>query len=165
ATIALASVPVVMWLKHDAGFLTPGTFANRLTLLNDAAGADNFAKWIVQGGFTAGLVAAALSLALLVVAARDLLRRDTAPARRRVLTILLVPALTMLAFAFAELSAWNTFGVLLLVMLAVASPGETVEERPAALWLVGAAAVMLPGIIALLPETVDAADLKLTPLE
>ncbi len=165
AVIALASVPGVMWLKHDAAFLTPGSFANRLTLLDDTAGADNFAKWIVQSGFTAGLVAVALSLALLVVAARALLRRETAPAPRRALTILLVPALAMLALACAELSAWNTFGVLLLVLLVVATPGEAADEGLPGLWLVGAAAVLLPGMIALLPTRVDAADLKLTSLE
>ncbi len=165
AALAAASVPAAMWLKHDAGFLAPGTFANRLTLLDDAAGADNFAKWAVQGGHAAALAGAALPLALLAVAGWLLVRRETAPARRMALAILLVPALAVLVFACAELSGWNTLDLLLLSLLVVASSGESVAERPARLWLAGAAVALMPGAIALLPARIDAHGPKLTPSE
>lgn len=165
AALAFGSVPAVMWLKHDPGFLAAGAFADRLTLLDEAAGADNLAKWIVQGGGGAGVMAATLSLAVLVVAGWALLRRGTTPARRRALVILLVPALTMLVFACMELSAWNTLDLLLLALLVVVSPGEPAEDRAARLWLAGAAIAAVPGFLALAPSRVDAADLQLTPLE
>jgi hypothetical protein len=165
AAIAFVSVPAVMWLKHDAGFLKPGVFANRLTLLDETAGAGNFAKWIVQGGLTAELVATALPLGLLGVAGWTLVQRHTVPARRRALAILLVPTLTALLFACAELSAWNTLNLLLLVLLVVASPGETADGRPAGLWLAGVAVALIPGVVALLPTRVNANEPKLTPLE
>lgn len=165
AALALASVPMAMWFRGDAGFLAEGPFATRLTLLDGAPGADNFAKWLVQGGLTVELVATCLPLLLIPVAIWLLCRRDTAPVRRSALAILLVPVLVAFGFACTELSWWNTLHYLLLAVLVAATFGATRTERQTTAWLAGALVAAIPGLIALMPTKRNADAPNLTPVE
>lgn len=165
AAIALASVPAVMAWKNDAGFFVDGSFSSRLTLLDDAPGADNFAKWLVQGGLTVELAATCVPLLLVGVAAWLLFRRETAPERRSALAILLVPVLVAFVFACADLSWWNTLQYLLLAILVVAACGARAPERLSNAWLAASGVVLLPGLFALLPSRASTEKLQLTQTE
>ncbi len=150
ATLAVASVPVAMWINHDRAFLTPGTFAARLTLLDDAPGADNFAKWMVQEGLSFRLLATCLPLALLPLAGWMLFRRDTSSAQRTAIVLLLVPAVIGTGFAWAELSWWPPLDYVLVVLLAAVCVGVKTDGQTGR-WLIGTAIVSVLGLIALLP--------------
>lgn len=165
AALAMISLPATMWLKSDAGFLAEHTFSDRLALLDETPAADNFAKGLVQGGIGLPLAAAAIPLLLLGPAIWLLLSRQTAPQRRAALALLLVPVAVSFAFACAQLSWWSTLHYLLAATLVLVAAGETTPERRAFVWLGSGIAAFLPGLIALLPPRLDAANPEFTPIE
>ncbi len=147
AAAAFVAPALVMLLSHTRGFLTPDTFALRLSALDSSGEASNFFKWAFGG--TAGwqVVAVLLPLVLLVPAGQRLLRRDTGDPQRRALALAVAPVLVAVAFGSGQISWWNQVDAVLLVLMVVlvraeAGPGW---RRFAAL------AAVLPGLILLWP--------------
>jgi len=146
ATALVAPATIMLW-SGTRGFLTPDTFALRLTALDESGEASNFFKWAFGG--TAGwqVLAVLLPLALLIPVGQQLLRRDTGAGQRRALALAVLPALVALGFSCGQISWWNQVDAVLLVLLVALLGREAASLRRGIALL----AVALPGLVLLWP--------------
>lgn len=153
-TIIAAAVafllPVGILLTTDSkGFLTPDTFARRLSPLDEAGEAANVFKWMVAADSPGRALALVLPLALLIPAGIQLFRRATDPVRRRALAVVIVPTLVALVFAIGRVSWWSPLDGTLLAVLVVLLADRSAGHGAKRAWPV---LVALPGIFLLAPR-------------
>ena len=158
---ALASIPVTFLLTHSTDYLMEDLSTLRLSILPDGPSASSLWSWLLQNGFTPGVVATLLPLLVLVAAVFVLSLRRFDPARRGAIALALGPVLVALGFAFRELSWWNGVDAALLLVAVVLVGGLQGDSRRAVVWgvVLAAAAVVLPGTFRLLPSFGSSDDL------
>ena len=152
---AIAALPVVMWRTKNQGFLDIAPAVFKLTKILDGASATSFWAWLVHDGITLAAAAVFLPVLSLGPAIWLLVRRATGAGLRVAVALALGPVLIALGFAFCQLSWWNHFDAVLLVLIIACSAalGETFKPSAARwAWAVLVAALLLPGVIALVPR-------------
>ncbi len=153
AGLAMGALPAIMYFKNSPGFLTT-PFAFRLTALGEETEFGNLAKWLVHEGATWQTLAVGLPLLFLVMAGRQLWRREANDTQRLALALVLGPVLLALGFACTQLNWWNQLNALLLVLLVAALSGtdNAGSSNPLPGWrLLVLALALLPGVILLVP--------------
>ncbi len=153
--VAAAALPVVMWRTKNQGFLDMEPAVFKLTKILDGASATSFWAWLVHDGITLAAAAAFLPILLLGPAIWLLIRRATGAGLRVAIAVALGPVLIALGFAFCQLSWWNYFdGILLVLIVACSAALNETFKRSVARWAWAAmvAALLVPGVIALMPR-------------
>lgn len=152
---AAAALPIVMWRTKNQGFLDIEPAVFKLTKALDGGSATSFWAWLVHDGITLPAAAAFLPVLLLLPALWLLVRRATGVGLRSAIAVALGPVLIALGFAFCQLSWWNHFDGVLLVLIVVCSAALNETFKPSAArwaWAALVAALLLPGVIALVPR-------------
>ncbi len=155
AVAALVATPVVIARSGGHGFLIEDPLATRLSYLGSTV-AKNIADWIARDGLTGGVVATLLPLLLLAVALTLIARGPRPPAERAALALGLGPVAVALVFACFQLRWCNVLDAALLALIAVVSPAVVAAKSTRlvhALWGGAVAAMLLPGLVQLLPAS------------
>jgi hypothetical protein len=167
AAAAVAALPVAMKLTDSQGFLAPDLLSFRLTNQPDGEVAANFWAWMIRDGITPRIWAVVLPLALVAPAGWLMLRRKTEPAAQASLALALGPVAVAFGFACRELAWWSMLDVALLAVLVAATVGRWPAIPRSSRWAWSAilAAIVIPGVIQLLPQKGPEAGGNLTSLE
>ena len=147
---ALGAVPAAILLGGGGSlFIFSDPLGSRLTNLNGVV-ATNLLAWISREGFSPVVAATVLPWLLIGVALWLLVRRPTTAGQRTLIAVALGPVLVALVLASLQLRWCNQLDAALLALLVAATSGSA---GPAVRWgwsvLVGA--LLLPGILQLLP--------------
>ena len=121
AVVALAAVPVVLWLTQSPGFLEMDLSAFRLTRLPGDAREANLWAWLVDEFFTPKVWATVLPVLLVLPAGGLVLLRRTGMASRASLAVALGPVFVGIGFACWQLRWWNQADAVLLALLVAAT--------------------------------------------
>ncbi|AOS43563.1 hypothetical protein Verru16b_00610 [Lacunisphaera limnophila] len=166
ALAALLSVPGVMIITGNPGFLAADLLSLRLTRLPDAPLAANLDAWLREDGFNAALFATLAPLLVTVAALALVARRGPGSNPRPALAVLLGAGLVTFALATLQLKSWALFDVTVLALLLPLVASAAGLSR--GLRLIGSAlllAVCLSGAWQLLPPRHAATDNSLTVAE
>lgn len=152
ASVAVASLPLAMAWRGTESLLGLDSFAARLSFLPNGVLASSFREWIARDGLTAALQATILPLLFLFPALWLLASRRASSGERAALALVLAPVGVALALSFNRIAWWSTCDALLLALVVVSlSRSRPLTARRAWLWTGGAALVLAPGLVQLLP--------------
>jgi hypothetical protein len=161
--VALAVLPVAMWKLKTEGFLAGGVAAFRLSKLPGDAVAANLWVWMVHDGITAKLWTTFLPVLLLIPAGWIIFRRRTSPGTRIAVAVTLGPVLVALGFAGRGLNGWGLLDAMLLVLLVAVTTDAPAQSRIVrGAWSVCTAAILILGVIQLVPSTAIGAKMVLS---
>jgi len=168
ALVAIASVPLTMWKASGPGFLTVELSSLRLTKLPNGIVASNILAWLLRDGFTEKAWATLLPASLIMLAAWLLVVRQTGPRYRALLAFALGPCLVALGLACWQLSWWNGFDAVLMVLLVAGTVAvDGAESSRVMRWAWGGFVftILALGMIQLVLSSVDPTARPLTQLE
>lgn len=168
ALAAVAALPVVMWKTDDLGFLAADFSALRLTKLPGSAVAPNFLAWILREEFTAEVWATIAPVFLIAPVLWLMLRSRLSLGERGMIAVAIGPVLVALVCACRELSWWNGFDAVWLVLLIVSTAAIMRANYPAVgrwMWSAGVGLVALLGLVQFAPSLGAEARGKLSQLE
>ncbi len=154
AVLAVATVPVLMLLTDNRGFLSEESLATQLTNLPESAIAPTFWAWIYRDGFTALGWATTLPLLWLIPAISRLFRREINPVHQTTLALALGPVVLALSLACFQLRWWNMLDIVLftLVVVLVSRSGTVNSRLRLWLWSAGLTACLAPGLVLLITQ-------------
>lgn len=118
ATVAIAAPLIVLFRTNTS--LASDPLALRLTHLPEGAMAANFRAWLAREGAGMAVIATLLPALFLVLVGWKFFSRHSSPGQRTAIALVFVPTVVAFGFAFARLRWWNTFDVLLLILIAAA---------------------------------------------
>ena len=167
ASLAVATVPVVMSQSGSRGFLAQDLLWARLTNLPNGVVANGVRAWLIRDGATPAFWITVLPLVALVPAGWLMLRRTTRLTLRISLAVALGPVLVALGFAGQQLSWWSLLhGALLSLMVAATAEQATVVPRGSRwLWSAIVGLIAISGMTQLWPQKFSGAEIKLSSLE
>jgi hypothetical protein len=155
AAAAVLALPAAMWREHSLGFLSMDLPTMRLSLLPATPSAPNLWSWLLQNGFTWPVLATLLPLLFVLPASIVLIPRFASPALRIPVALALGPVIAAFCFAIRQISWWNGVDSALVPLLVALGAAVSVHPRRR---LVGSlvaafsAALMLPGLVQLVPS-------------
>lgn len=151
AVLAVAALPAAMLWTKSWGFLASDVYFASLCTRPDSPITADLGAWLRQDGFSATFVATVAPLALLAPALWRLARRSTPAAGRASLALALGPVAVGLGFACAHANAWSRLDALLLALGAATLAAGPVSRSRTVAWVLGGAALAIPGLWQLRP--------------
>ncbi len=145
---AVASVPILLWRTHSAGFLAVDLPSMTLSKLPGGVSARNFSALLMESGVGATVWAAVLPGLLVLLVAMFFALGRIGPDRRAMLAVALGPALVALGFACWQICFWNLVDVAVLGLFVTLAAvcGLSHRSAPWMLTLLVAVAT-LPGAV------------------
>lgn len=155
AILAVLTVPVVMYWAPNPGFLAVDELFFRLTNQPSGVMASNLADWIRDDGFTSVVWSVLLPLVFLLPALGLLIRKQTGPALRAPLVLVMGAVVPLLVVGYFELRQWVLVDASLLVLLIVITQANDQGSTKAWsrwVWNAVVGLILLPGMLQLIPK-------------
>lgn len=154
ATLAVASLLVVLAFTGWHQVMADAPFASRLTTQPVGTAAPDLLNWIYRDGFSGTILATFLPLLLLVPALWLLTQRTIAQAHREAIAVAIGPVSMTLAFACSQLGWWSLLDGMLLALLVAVFAAMPTKARPRPwLWFGCALIILIPGAMLLVSQT------------
>lgn len=153
---ALASLPAAIVIGRNYELLAIELQTMRLSLLPDGAAAPNLWAWLVQNGLTLEAKVTLVPLLVVIPCLLLVVTKLIGAERRFLIALALGPVLVAALLAIRQISWWNGVDAALVALLVAAGAalrGVPMPRWVAALSAAFAAAVLLPGALALWPSS------------
>lgn len=164
AGLAVGVLPFGIWWADSRGFLATDVLSVRLTGEPGGVAAEGLGALLVRGTAWKDVWALLLPVLGATPAVLLLCRRATEASVRRGITLALGLAVVTFAFAVRELALFHAFGLSLLTV-AIAGAVRPAGRWPIVISFAAAAALLLPGLLRLVPPRFGGEQTVLTRME